>query len=1033
MKTETGTDKIQDNKPSYAVEMLNICKSFDNLKALDDVTLRVKYGEVHAILGENGAGKSTLMSILFGLKKADSGTIKVDGKEVHIANSNEATKLHIGMVHQHFKLVDVFTVFENIILGHEDQKLGFLRKKEARKKVEETLREYGIILPLDSRIKDLPVATQQKTEIAKILFLNAKIIIMDEPTAVLTPQETVGLMKVIRNFADSGKAVILITHKLNEIKMVADSVTVMRRGCNMGTFAVRDCTAEQLAELMVGRHVSFTIAKKEIPLGRPVLEIKNLSCDRKDHSKKAVDDVSLTVHAGEVVGIAAVEGNGQEELLDIVTGIDDSFPKLKGQVLFHPSMEETDQVAGPAGDVGEQMEKLKRRKRLLEKGDLTSSLAFGTTDPQKALRLCRDEIWRLKRAKKAKDRPQNIIRYAINRRIKKGIAEIPSDRQRFGLILDYDIQKNLVSKDLRKPFVKGFFIDRKKIASHADKMIAKYDIRTPSGRTTLTRNMSGGNQQKVIIARELERKPALLVSNQATRGLDVGAIEFVNKQIIKARDEGCAVLLYSTELDDLFNLSTVIYVMFNGRLIAKLDPKTADYKEVGFYMGGGSSYDGSADKGFVPPKEEAGKAKANQDQKESQFDDIDSAIANDEKPKARAKAAIAFRPGLVSLEKPLNFIRKMSYDGPTAKIFNSLTSILVGLLLGFLVMLIVKPSSALKGFQYLFTSGSRRGLKSVGNSLWKAGPLILLGLSVAIPNKGGLFNIGASGQFTFGAAFAFLVANLMGSVTSSPWLFLVVFLAGALGGAIWGFVPGILKATLNVNEVVCTIMMNWIAVYVAKIIVSLDFVYDVDISGANYSVTGANVPTWGLSSLFTNSNIDSGIIIAIGFALLSWFLVSSTKFGFKLKATGLSRDAAKGAGYSFRKLTVWSLTLGGLMAGIAGVLYYFPSQPMGYLQATSTVSNEGFDGISIALIANNNALGTIFTGIMIAWLREASVPLQTIGYDKFLVDVIMGVIIYSTATFKLASSIIRHQQLKQIKNQDLLETKRKPDKEAKEI
>lgn len=1024
-------DSAQGRPQGYAVEMIHIDKSFGALHALDDVTLRVKYGEVHAVLGENGAGKSTLMSILFGLKHQDKGVIKVDGKEVKIRNPNDATSLGIGMVHQHFKLVDVFSVLDNIVLGKESEVGGFLTQKKAYDSVKSVLDRYGIDLDLKAKVSDIPVAAQQKTEIAKVLYRNANIIILDEPTAVLTPQEIDNLMTIIKNFAKEGKAVILITHKLNEIKQVADKVTVLRRGRYMGTFDVKDCSTDDLAELMVGKKVNFTIDKADLPLGEPVLEVKHFSCDKKDRSKKAVDDVSFTVHANEVVAIAAIEGNGQEELLSAITGLE-KFPKTSGEVILH-----------------------------------------GSTPKSK------DGV--------------NVLNQTTKDRIEEGMSDIPSDRLKYGLILDYDIQQNLVSRTLKAPFTVAGFLKKGQIAKHGSEVEKTFDIRSSAGIKTRTGDMSGGNQQKVIIARELVRKPKLLVSDQATRGLDVGAIEFVNRQIIKARDEGCAVLLYSTELEDIFNLATVIYVMHAGKIVAKLDPKKTDFREVGLYMGGGNEKSEgakaeetlSSDAVIAQAKAEKAPAEAILDRFLAQgldFAQAKKATVRAGKALIRGEVAAMLRYGVYDFERAKTIgctivkgarqlvkpaespvqavvnpafeasaeaspdeamdiheairqdearVATMSLKGNQAlegsdsaaktkklpflfrstglvAFLDSIVAILIGLFLGFLVMLAVKPGSAAQGFSVLFTSSFRRGAQTAGTTIWYAGPLILLGLAVAIPNKGGLFNIGASGQFTVGAIGAFLTANYLAPYIDNKSLFLLVFLAGLIFGAIYGMIPGLLKAFLNVNEVVSTIMLNWTAVYLAVMVIMMPDIYNPGKTAANYQIPNANVPVWGMQDLFPkSSHLDSGIIVALIAAVLIFVLISHTAFGFKLRASGISKDASKYAGYNAKSIIVTSMALGGAMAGLAAVYYFLPSTPQGYLQPVTTVATQGFDGISVALIANNNPLGVIFSGLFLSMLRQANIPLQQAGYEKNIVDIIMGVVIYSTAAAKIVSAIVR--------------------------
>ena len=510
-----GIRKERCTLDDFVIEMLNISKSFPGIKANDHVTLQLRRGEIHALLGENGAGKSTLMSVLFGLYQPDEGVIKKDGKEVRINDPNDANALHIGMVHQHFKLVDVFPVLDNIILGAEDTKLGFLKKKEARRKVMALSEKYGLKVDPDALVEDISVGMQQRVEILKMLYRDNDILILDEPTAVLTPQEIDELMDIMRNFAREGKSILFITHKLNEIMAVADRCTVLRKGKCMGTVNICDTTKEELSRMMVGRNVSFTVEKKEAHPGSVVLEVRHVTVPSKLHKNNAVKDVSFEVRSGEIVCLAGIEGNGQTEFVQALTGLE------------KPS----------AG-----------RIRL---------------------------------------NGQDISRATIRQRGLVGVSHIPEDRHKHGLVLDYSLEENLVlQRYFEDEFQHNGFINRGAVRQYADKLIDEYDIRSGQGPATVVRAMSGGNQQKAIIGREIDRKTALLVAVQPTRGLDVGAIEFVHRQLIQARDSGSAVLLLSLELDEVMNVSDRILVMYEGEIVGEFDPRTTTVQELGLYMAG---------------------------------------------------------------------------------------------------------------------------------------------------------------------------------------------------------------------------------------------------------------------------------------------------------------------------------------------------------------------------------------------------------------------------------------------------------------
>ncbi len=492
--------------------MLGIRKEFPGIVANDDITLQVEEGEIHAILGENGAGKSTLMSILFGLYRPDRGVIKVRGREVSIKNPNDAFDLGIGMVHQHFQLVHNFTVAENIIMGKEG---GFIYDiKKASRKIKEISERYGLSIEPDMVIEDITVGMQQRVEILKMLYRDADILIFDEPTAVLTPQEIDELMQIMRNLAAEGKSIILITHKLEEIKAVAQRCTIIRRGRLVGVVDAASTSVEEMAAAMVGRPVSFKVKKAPSKPGSPVLEVEDLSV-MNSRRVLGVKHFSLTVRSGEIIGLAGVDGNGQTELVEAVTGL-----------------------------------------RKAESGTI-------------------------------KFKGRDITKLSIAGRNEMGMGHIPEDRQKRGLILSEPISSNMVIKLFTKePFSKHGLLDYGEIAAYAEEIADKFDVRSGEGIDSLAGKLSGGNQQKAIIGREITADPDLLIAVQPTRGLDVGAIEFIHKQLVEERDRGKAVLLVSFELDEIFNLSDKIAVISGGELIDIVDTSSTDEHAVGLMMAG---------------------------------------------------------------------------------------------------------------------------------------------------------------------------------------------------------------------------------------------------------------------------------------------------------------------------------------------------------------------------------------------------------------------------------------------------------------
>jgi ABC-type uncharacterized transport system ATPase subunit len=524
-----------EKETPYVIEMRDIVKDFPGIRANDHVTLQLKRGEIHALLGENGAGKSTLMSILFGLYQPDSGSIYKDGKEIHIKSPNDANDLRIGMVHQHFKLVECFTVLDNIILGDEDSKAGWVSKKAARKKCNEIMKKYGLEVDLDKEVSDISVGMQQRAEILKMLYRDNDILIFDEPTAVLTPQEIENLMKTIKLMATEGKSILFISHKLNEIMEVSDRCTVLRKGKCIGTVLTKDTNAEKLAEMMVGREISFVVPKADATPKQVVLSVSHLFVKDAITKKETVKDTSFSVKAGEIVCIAGIEGNGQSELINAITGL----------------------------------EPIKNGKVFLNGVDIT------------------DE--------------------SIHEKIKNGMSHIPEDRQKYGLVLDYNVEQNMVIEQYRdKEFATAGWINFAERKRYSDALIRKYDVRSSRGSETMTRSMSGGNQQKIIVGRELDKAHSLLICVQPTRGLDVGAVEDIHKKIIADRDAGKAVLLVSLELEEVMNLSDRILVMYNGELVGSFNPKEVTAPELGLYMAGARKMrldeNGNPIEKLIPPK-----------------------------------------------------------------------------------------------------------------------------------------------------------------------------------------------------------------------------------------------------------------------------------------------------------------------------------------------------------------------------------------------------------------------------------------------
>ena len=501
------------------VEMRGITKRFPGIVANDQISLSVKKGEIHALLGENGAGKSTLMNILFGLYQPDEGEILINEKKVSITSPNVANELGIGMVHQHFMLVETFTVTENIVLGNEPRNGLQIDIKKAEQEVERLSQQYGLKVDPQAKIEQISVGMQQRVEILKTLYRGAEILIFDEPTAVLTPQEINELIEIMHNLVKEGKTIILITHKLKEIMAVCDSVTIIRRGRVIDSLAVKDTNPDELAAKMVGREVNFSVDKAEAKPKEPILVVENVTA-KGNRGVNALNGISFEVRAGEILGIAGVDGNGQSELIEALTGL----------------------------------RKITDGRILLNGKEISNKT------------------------------PREIS--------ESGLSHIPEDRHKRGLVLDFTMSENMVLETYFHPtFNKNGFLDYGAIDKHAAKLIEEFDVRTPSIHTP-ARALSGGNQQKAIIAREVDKNPDLLIAAQPTRGLDVGAIEFIHRRLVEQRDKGKAVLLLSLELDEIINVADRIAVIYEGRIVGIVDAKTTTEQELGLLMSGGNRKQG---------------------------------------------------------------------------------------------------------------------------------------------------------------------------------------------------------------------------------------------------------------------------------------------------------------------------------------------------------------------------------------------------------------------------------------------------------
>lgn len=914
------------------LELKGITKRFGSLVANQDVDLVVEPGEVHALLGENGAGKTTLMNVLFGLYRPDEGEILVDGHPVHFARPRDALRAGIGMVHQHFMLASVLTVAENVVLGDEPTRwLGFLDRRRARSDILAFSRAHGLGVDPDAVVEHLPVGLQQRVEIVKVLLRGAQLLVLDEPTAVLTPQETEELFAVVRSLTATGCSVLFITHKLGEVLAIADRITVLRGGRVVGTTRPSETSERELAATMVGREVGFRVTKKPMVPGAVVLTVKDLVVADSAGSV-LVDAVTLNVRTGEILVVAGVQGNGQTEFAQALVGL----------------------LAPRSGSFG------------VAGHDLTGLS------------------------------PHDIAA--------AGVGYVPEDRQREGLVLDFTVAENLVL-DLydHAPFARGPVLDRATVRDNADQRISEFDVRASADAAVGT--LSGGNQQKIVLAREFSRPLKVLVASQPTRGLDVGSTETIYRRIVEERDHGAAVVVISSDLDEVLGLADTIAVMYRGRINGYAAPDTSR-EAIGLLMAGAPA---PAPHDLVRHPEPAGPGGHANAQPAPRVGTPTQAAAR--KPTAPAQAvreAIARTAAAVA-------------DVNTVVV--TVLGIASALIVGAVIMVVTNPQ-ALAAWGQVFAApgvaittswnlvygayaalltGSVGSEAALSETLVNAAPLMLAGLSVTLALKAGMFNIGAQGQIIVGA----IAASFVGF--SLPGLPLVIhlplaLLAAATGGAVMGAIPGVLKARTGAHEVIVTIMLNYIALNLLVYVLGFKLF---EMPGAAAAGLGRiTAPSAMLPHLAGASlRVNLGIVIALVVAIGTWWLLRNTTLGFRFRMVGANSDAARAAGVSIVRMVALAMTLSGMLAGLAGGI-----QITGVDNQLSAgySSDLGFIAITVALLGRANPIGVILGSLLYGGLEAGGLAMQaatTVPLE--LVVVIQAVIVLFIAAPAVVRDIYR--------------------------
>lgn len=905
---------------STILELRGITKAFGEKIANSDISLAIEAGRVHALVGENGAGKTTLMNMISGIYQPDSGEMYLDGELVEISGPNKADSLGIGMVHQHFKLVPTLTVAANVFLGRElRNSFGKLSRKRMEDEVLELSKRFGLEINPTDLIQDLSVGQRQRVEIIKALSHDTRILILDEPTAVLTPAETEELFIVVRRLAQQGCAVVFISHKLEEVLSIADEVTVIRDGRIVETREASGLTQTQIAALMVGRDVLLRVAHTPANPEEEALSVENLFAIDK-RGAVAVNNLSLKVHHGEIVGIAGVEGNGQTELADAISGM---YRAPQGVIRFDG---------------------------------------------------------------------EDVTRASVRQRRQRGFAYIPEDRHDEGTGPKLSISENMAVTSLETPLARFGWLSLNQMRRFAQMLIAKFDIRGANPETTIS-TLSGGNMQKVVIAREFSSNPGLLVVSQPTRGVDVGAMEFVHNAILDVRNSGAGVLLISADLNEVMSLSDRLLVMYRGSIVAEFTQENMSEVAVGLAMAG-----------VAPTKETLAEAKATSAKRLAELASTGvAATAHDSK----AKEAEHPEEGASRLsQKPPSdsspdYNAKPSPKRPlfadfVTKTFNSamqpIVAVLVALVIGSVILFSMGQNPFVVYFE-LFTSAWRTsyGISAIIASFI---PLAIMAAGTIISFRAGFFNIGGEGQLYFGAFFGALAGIFIDGLP--PLLHvLLILLVGTLAGALWGLIPGSLYAFWRVDIVVTTLLLSEIA----KLITQFFVTGPVKDPQAGFPATEPIASELRISMFSPAYGIGPDLIIAIFIALLLALVLTRSVWGLRVKQLGEMNRFAEYTGVSAKKMAMQVLMVSGAVAGFAGALFVLGANSSGrFLQNFSP--GFGFLAITVALLAKLNPWASLLAALFYSTMMAGATSLQSMGVPFPMVTLLQGLIVVAiTATF----------------------------------
>jgi len=900
---------------SEIVRMTGIVKRFPGVLANDHIDFAVNEGEVHALLGENGAGKTTLMNILYGLYRPDEGEIFVRGQPVSLHSPADAIRLRIGMVHQTFKLIPPLSVVENVILGMKSSQEPFLDIAQAERRLRALSDQYGLEVDPEAKIWQLPLGVQQRVEILKALYRGADLLILDEPTSVLTPQETEGLFALMRRMAERRHAVIFITHKLDEVMAVADRITVLRDGRVVSCVVREDTDKKSLARMMVGREVLFHLEIKPKAAGQTVLELKQVHA-LSDKGLPALQGLSLSVCAGEIVGVAGIDGNGQKELAEVISGL---RPVMQGRVFLNG---------------------------------------------------------------------QDITNHPPKQIIDQAVAYVPEDRRGSAVFLNFPLDFNAILKIHDKPPIAvNSVLNEPAIARHADQLVTNYDIRVP-GRSTLVKFLSGGNLQRLILARELSRDPQLIVASHPTAGLDVSAMEFIHNHLLAEREKGKAILLITADLDEVLALSDIIAVMYQGQIVGVFSRDQADVEAIGLLMAGSREV-------CTPGLDEV----------RAHYRSVQQRMLHQAGPAVptpkivQVESATAEQVAVIPPEPwrmALSWLRRYLGNELWVSVGISIVAILAALSLVALLMLVL-GIDPLRAYGALFR-GSLGTKNGIGETLVRTSPLLLAALAVLVAFRSGLWNIGAEGQLYLGGLGAVLVGLWLPNLSPAINLPLTV-LGGFLFGALWAIIPGFLRAWRGTNEIVTTIMMNYIAV------VGVNYLVAGPLRDPGLAVALPQTRTIASFSLLPNilpgTRAHAGILLGILAIGAVYFIFWKTAWGYEMRAVGANPLTARYGGIEVARRMVLAMGLSGGLAGLAGMVEV--SGVWGYLPHGFS-SGTGFTAIAVALLGGLHPVSALLSSFLFGALSVGADSMQRMaGVSTATANIVQGLVVL----FVLGRQVLR--------------------------